>query len=163
MFWVRKGDRLPFYVSLRRHRTLHPSKPIGRPWRPPRVSADELLRRTRTFSPEPAFHAVLLEVCILNCLCDYTWLLLAINYCLSYDGPAGEQCPTWLSTAKRRQSRGMVLDGRYYPRGFSGTMHTYALECVDPTDGGGGVWRMGLCWYQRCYSEIDRSTNQSRH
>ena len=23
--------------------------------------------------------------------------------------------------------------------------HTVALECVDPTDDGGGVWRMGLC------------------
>ena len=33
------------------------------------------------------------------------------------DGPAGEQCPTWLSTAKRREARGMVFDGRYYPRG----------------------------------------------
>ena len=32
-------------------------------------------------------------------------------------GPAGEQCPTWLSTAKRRKARGMVVDGRYYPRG----------------------------------------------
>src|SRR4029434_6532101 len=42
-------------------------------------------------------------------------------------------------------------------------IHTYALECVDPTNGGGGVWRMGLCEYQRRYSEIDRSTNQSRH
>ena len=25
-----------------------------------------------------------------------------------------------------------------------GTMHTYTLECVDPTDGGGGVWRIGV-------------------
>ena len=32
-------------------------------------------------------------------------------------GPAGEQCPTWLSTAKPRKARGMVVDGRYYPRG----------------------------------------------
>ena len=35
------------------------------------------------------------------------------------DGPAGEQCPTWLSAAKRRRLRGMVVDGRYYPRSFS--------------------------------------------
>ena len=32
-------------------------------------------------------------------------------------GPAGEQCPTWLSTAKQGEARGMVVDGRYYPRG----------------------------------------------
>ena len=24
--------------------------------------------------------------------------------------------------------------------------HIVALQCVDPTDDGGGVWRMGLCW-----------------
>ncbi|CAB1432933.1 unnamed protein product [Pleuronectes platessa] len=28
---------------------------------------------------------------------------------------AGEQCPTWLRTARQRKSRGVVLDGRYYP------------------------------------------------
>src|SRR4029434_7967876 len=39
--------------------------------------------------------------------------------CVCCDGPAGEQCPTWLSAAKRRRLRGMVLEGRYYPRSFS--------------------------------------------
>ncbi|CAB1437178.1 unnamed protein product [Pleuronectes platessa] len=31
------------------------------------------------------------------------------------EGPAGEQGPTWLRTARQRKSRGVVLDGRYYP------------------------------------------------
>ena len=25
------------------------------------------------------------------------------------------------------------------------SIHTLPLECVAPTDGGGGVWRMGFC------------------
>ena len=27
----------------------------------------------------------------------------------------------------------------------SQSIHTLPLECVAPTDGGGGVWRMGFC------------------
>ena len=43
---------------------------------------------------------------------------VCVCVCVCCDGPAGEQCPTWLSTAIQGEARGMVFDGRYYPRGY---------------------------------------------
>lgn len=46
------------------------------------------------------------------------------------DGPADEQCPTWRETARRGAPRGMVVEGRYYPRCYQSRRQSGA--CFKP-------------------------------